>query len=187
MEIAVPSLRQSSLLSLAAAVVFGSLAADGRAADLLAPESSGLRFGVASSGTSINFHQGEAFADWNLPWKWNLGAQWTVQTRLDVSAGWFGEGDVGAGIFSAGPRLVLAREHLPVSLEGGVSATGITRTEFEGKNFGEPFQFTTSIGVSWDFASHFRLGSAFQHMSNAGMSRHNPGINMIMFSLGYVF
>jgi hypothetical protein len=186
MEISVPISRKNGFFALTAALVLGSLTRDGRAADLL-PESCGLRYGLPSSGASLDFHQGEAFADWNLPWKWDLGADWVVQTRLDVAAGWFGEGDVGGGIFSAGPLLVLSQGHFPLSLQGGVSPTGITRTQFNDKDFGEPFQFASSIGLYWDFASHFRLGSRFQHMSNAGLSRHNPGINMVMFSLGYVF
>jgi len=182
----ISSLRGSGLSFCVAAVVFGVLTVTGRA-DGFVPESSGIRFGVASSGSSVDFHQGEAFADWNLPWQWDLGAKWTLQTRLDASGGWFGEGAVGGGIFSAGPLLVWSREGFPIHLEGGVSPTGMTRTVYVDKNFGEPVQFTSHVGLYWDFASHFRLGTRFQHMSNAGMSRHNPGINLVMFNLSYVF
>jgi hypothetical protein len=41
--------------------------------------------------------------------------------------------------------------------------------------------------LNWDFAAHWRLSYRFQHMSNAGLSLQNPGLNMNMFSLGYIF
>jgi hypothetical protein len=41
--------------------------------------------------------------------------------------------------------------------------------------------------LNWDFATHWRLGYRFQHMSNAGLSQPNPGLNMHMFALSYLF
>lgn len=151
------------------------------------PESTGLRFGIAPTAENFDFHQGEAFADWNLPWRCDLGAKMTLQTRLDASAGWFGRGAEGAGIFGAGPFLALGRTGLPLQLEAGANVTGITRTQFVGKNFGDPVQFTSYAGLYWDFLPHFRVGCRFQHMSNASLNQHNPGINLIMAGVSYVF
>ena len=80
-----------------------------------------------------------------------------------------------------GPR------ELPVSLEGGVSPTGLSRSEFGSKDFGTEIQFTSHVGLNWDFATHWRLSYRFQHMSNADLGTKNPGLNLNMLALSYVF
>jgi hypothetical protein len=49
------------------------------------------------------------------------------------------------------------------------------------------FQFTSHLGVNWDFAPHWRVGYRFQHMSNAGLATPNPGLNLHIFSVSYRF
>ncbi|HZR21306.1 MAG TPA: acyloxyacyl hydrolase [Verrucomicrobiae bacterium] len=150
-------------------------------------ESAGGRFGFYPFGAGSHFYQAEAFADWALPWNWDLGSHWLLRSRFDSSLGWLGEADANAAIGSLGPTLVFARENLPVTFEGGVSATGLSRSDFRDKNFGDLFQFTSHVGLNFDMAARFRLSYRFQHMSNAGLSSHNPGLNMHMFGMSYVF
>lgn len=150
-------------------------------------ESAGVRFGFYPDGAGSDFHQAEAFANLNLPWAWDLGSNWGLQSRLDFSAGWLGESNANAGIFTLGPSLVLNRRAFPLSLDCGISPTLLTRSDFPDKDFGLLFQFTSHGGINWDISSHFRLSYRFQHMSNADLSRHNPGLNMNMFGLSYLF
>jgi hypothetical protein len=63
----------------------------------------------------------------------------------------------------------------------------LSQSDFGAKDFGVPFQFTSHVGLNWDVTSHWRLGYRFQHMSNAGLDAHNPGLNMHMFGLSYLF
>ena len=86
-----------------------------------------------------------------------------------------------------GPSLVLGRRRLPLSVEGGISPTMLSEYEFASKNLGSIVQFTSHVGLSWEFAPHWRLGYRFQHMSNAGLGSHNPGLNLHVFGLSYVF
>ncbi len=150
-------------------------------------ESVGARGGFSSNQSGQEFYQAEAFANWNLPWDWDLGKQWHLQSRLDVSAGWLGEPDKDAAIGSAGPSLALSWERLPLSLEGGVSPTLLSETHFGSKDFGSALQFTSHVGLNWNFAEHWAVGYRFQHMSNAGLSSSNPGLNMHLFGLSYRF
>ncbi len=152
------------------------------------PQSAGLRFGFAngsSSGSAL--HQGEAFVDWDLPWKLEWDNDWKLQARLDASAGWLGDSTHSGAVVSVGPLLALKLGRLPLEFEGGVSPTGLTRYRYDAKNFGEPFQFTSHAGIEWEFIPHVKLGYRFQHMSNAGISRHNPGLNLHMICLSYRF
>ena len=150
-------------------------------------ESAGVRAGFYPSGAGSDFHQAEAFANLNLPWDWDLGSEWHLQSRFDSSIGWLGESGANAGILTLGPSLLLGRQRLPLSLEGGVSPTVLTRSDFRTKDFGDLFQFTSHAGLNLDITSRVRLSYRFQHMSNAGLSRHNPGLNMHMFGLSYLF
>jgi hypothetical protein len=150
-------------------------------------ESIGARGGIPGNNSSRYFNQAEIFTDWNLPWDWRLGDQWHLQPRLDFSIGWIGDFGNNAAIGTLGPELVVSRENLPVSLVGGISPTILSRTIFGSKDFGINFQFITHIGLNFDFACHWRFIYQFQHMSNAHLSEKNPGLNMHMFGLSYVF
>ena len=65
--------------------------------------------------------------------------------------------------------------------------TGLSRDEFGSKDLGGNFQFTSHAGLNWDFAEHFRVGYRFQHMSNAGLREPNPGLNLHLFAVSYLF
>jgi Lipid A 3-O-deacylase (PagL) len=150
-------------------------------------DSAGARFGVSANSSSKNFYQSEAFLDLKLPWSWDLGRSWRVRTGLDASLGWLGNQYEDGAIGVVAPFLTLGREGFPVHLDAGVGPTGISRTEYVSKDFGVQIQFTSFAGLYWDFARHFRLGYRYQHMSNASIGRSNPGLNLHMVGLSYLF
>jgi hypothetical protein len=160
--------------------------AGGRAADF-SFESAGARFGFGASSSNKDFHQAEAFVDWNLPWHWDLGRKWEVQTRLDLSAGGLADSQAGGAVGTVGPLVALGWERVPLSIAGGSGPTLLSRWEYGTKDLGDTLQFTSHIGLYWDIAKHWRLGYRFQHMSNAGISHSNPGLNLNAFALSYRF
>ncbi len=153
--------------------------------DWLRFESAGVRYGVPGNASASDFRQAEAFFNFDLPWKYDLGKDWFMGWRLQTSGGWIGDGD-DAAIFTIGPGLRLGREKFPVSVEGGISPTLLTHYKFYTKNFGCVGQFTSYLGINVDLTRHLRLGYRYQHMSNAHISEQNPGLNMNVFSLSYV-
>ena len=171
----------------ALAVGFLASAVCGCLAQSIRLESAGARFGFYPTGAGSGFHQAEGFVNWTLPWDWDLGSLWRLRSRVDASLGWLGESGADAAIATVGPSLWLGREEFPLSFEGGVSPTVLTRSDFITKDFGIPFQFTSHIGINFDIASRIRFSYRFQHMSNASLSRHNPGLNMNMFGVSYLF
>ena len=54
-----------------------------------------------------------------------------------------------------------------------------------GKNLGEAFEFKTGARFDYRFEDASRIGIAFDHISNAGFSKTNPGEEniLLMFSL----
>ena len=150
-------------------------------------ESAGARFGAGASSSNRDFHQAEAYVDWNLPWQWDLGKKWALESRLDLSAGWLGNSRANAALATLGPLLAVGREGFPISVEGGAGVTVLSRSDFDTKDFGDPAQFTSHIGFYWDIAKHWRANYRFQHMSNAGISQSNPGINLHVLAFSYRF
>ena len=150
-------------------------------------DSAGVRFGFGSNKSSRDFREVEAFGDVNLPWRWHLSTNLWLQTRLDAGVGWLAERGENAAIGEVGPLFVLGYARFPVTLAAGSNATGLSRSDFETKDLGISFQFTTHIGFNWDIAEHFRFGYRYQHTSNAGLDGHNPGLNMHMVGLSYLF
>ena len=91
-------------------------------------ESAGVRVGVSPSpGAAHHFRQAEGFVNWNLPWRWDLGADWWLQTRLDASAGWLGSSFEDGFIGTLGPSVLFRQNHLPFSLSVGVSPTFLSQ------------------------------------------------------------
>jgi hypothetical protein len=147
----------------------------------------GARGGFSFNAGNHRFSQSEAFADFDLPWQWNFYSDWRLQPRMDVSAGYLGNETTSAFIGTAGPLLELRKGHIPLALEGGASPTVISRYRFGSTDFGEGFQFTSHIGLTWYSTDHLSVGCRFQHMSNAGLAKPNPGLNVGMLELSYHF
>ena len=156
-------------------------------AEGLSLESLGVRGGSSADFNRQEFTQVDGFVNMNLPWGWDVGKEWHVQSRLDLSLGWLGARGNDAIIGGAGPSFVLSRARLPLSFEAGVSPTGMSRSAFGTEDLGAECQFTLHIGLNWDFARHWRVGYRYQHMSNANLGHPNPGLNMHMLALSYVF
>ena len=146
-----------------------------------------MRFGFPAKGASDGFRSAEGFLDCNLPVSWQLGNNFLIKTRMDFTVGWLEGGGEDAATASVGPTFVLRYKDVPLSLEGGSSSTLLSRHEFGGQNLGGPFQFNTHIGLSWDMTRRWRLGYRYDHISNAGIYRANPGLNLHTFGMSYVF
>ena len=54
-----------------------------------------------------------------------------------------------------------------------------------GKDLGSPLEFKTGAEFAWQFDNASRVGIAFDHLSNAGVAKRNPGEEnlLLMYSL----
>jgi lipid A 3-O-deacylase len=69
----------------------------------------------------------------------------------------------------------------------GINPTIISKHKFGDENLGGPIEFTSHIGINFNLGRHFTIGYRLQHMSNAVLYEHNPGLNMHMLEAGYRF
>ena len=51
------------------------------------------------------------------------------------------------------------------------------------KNLGNTAEFRTGIGVAYEFDNGWRLGADIHHISNAGMAKRNPGVEIAAITL----
>jgi lipid A 3-O-deacylase PagL len=150
-------------------------------------ESVGARFGLGANGPAEHMNQGEAFAVLNLPLSWWNDGHWRLESRFEMAVGWLGGEGESAIIGSLGPGLLLHLGQTHVSLQTGFSPTLISQHTFGPQNLGSDLQFTSHIGLNYDIGSNWRIGYRLQHMSNGGISHPNPGLNLHMFGLSYLF
>jgi len=104
------------------------------------------------------------------PWRWSVIRP--VTGVLTSSSG-------GAYLYSG----VVAELPLPAGFQlspgfapGVVLATG-------DRDLGSPLEFRSSIELSIAPMDTLRLGVGFSHISNGGLTRHNPGVEMLTFSV----
>lgn len=150
-------------------------------------DSAGARAGFAIDRGMKAFHQAESFLTSRLPWGWEFGRGFRVQSRLDFSLGWLGDSHESAVIGAAGPGIVFTRNPLPISLEGGVTPVLMSRHNYGTRDLGSLFQVTSHVGLNVDITRHIRLGYRLQHMSNCGIASPNPGLNLHFFGVSYAF
>lgn len=149
----------------------------------------GVRVAYSATRIDEDFAQGEAYARLSLPKRWDFGRDWHIRLGLDMSAGMLGrldEEDKGF-IATLGPVFTLRSDRFPVDLVVGSSPTIMSRHTYDGVDFGIPFQFTSHIGFNAHLTRRWALGYRFQHMSNASLSSHNPGLDMHSVSIGFKF
>ena len=146
----------------------------------------GLRAGFGDSKNNESFSQYEAYATLSLPWRWDSATHWTIGSFIGANAGLVTcEGDSFVG--SIGPGIYLMTPGRRAVLSAGVYPTYLGRSSFGDDDFGGSFQFTSAVGINYNFLEFMTLGYRFQHMSNAGISNENPGLNTHMIELGYRF
>jgi hypothetical protein len=147
----------------------------------------GLRAGLSTTDNEEDFEQYEVFATYGLPWTWELTSSWFLGTRINLSAGALrGGGDTGF-IGSTGPSITLSMVQDRILLDGGISAALLTEHKFGQENFGGPIQFISHVGISFKLSENLGVGYRFQHMSNASIYNRNPGLELHMFELRYLF
>ena len=147
----------------------------------------GFRAGIDDGNNDEDFEQYEGFVLYDLPWSWSFASDWILGTHLELNAGVLDGGGDTAFIGSMGPGLNLKTFESRLAIWGGINPTLISKDTFGDEDFGGSFQFTSHIGISFRPIRPLSIGYRFQHMSNAGIYSHNPGLNLHMLELAYFF
>ncbi len=147
----------------------------------------GLRGGISDHRNDEDFRQYDGFAIWNLPWSWNIGADWILAPYLEANVGLLRGGGDSGFVGSIGPGLCFSGLKDKIRIYLGVNPTVISAHEYGQEDLGGPFQFTSHIGIGILISRHFTIGYRLQHMSNLVFYDENPGLNLHMIEFGYNF
>lgn len=145
----------------------------------------GARGSMGASRAGESFQMFEIFGTYQLPWSW--GSSVVLGTYVEASIGVLNGGGDHAGAFGIGPGLDLELFDGKLEFNAGVNVIGITTHQFGDVDLGSALQFSPYAGVSYKFFDHFVLGYRFAHISNAGISSPNPGINLHIVAFSYQF
>jgi hypothetical protein len=149
----------------------------------------GLQAGKSFNDEEESFSQYDLFASYGLPWSWQWGQAVQVDTNLTTVLGVLdGGGDTGMAA-SLGFEFVFgsAAGRCPFELRAGSALTYLGKERFGDEDFGGPFQFTHHISLYYWFLQNLSVVARVQHMSNGGMYHENPGLNMAVLALVYLF
>lgn len=150
---------------------------------------------ATQGGVSLRAGMGDHFTRFELAWEspsfWNYqfsGNRGKLELFAELGAAyWKADGaryPSDAWQFSAIPMLrwtVRQRYYL----QAGVGPTVFNRTRFAGERIGSAFQFGSHLELGAFISSSSRLGLRVSHVSNAGIERPNPGLEV--FQLIYTY
>jgi hypothetical protein len=163
------------------------------AASAHAIDSFGLDVGTGDESANLV----SVSARWNWQSKWFTEGEWYLGGYWEANAGhWNGRAgttgndsitDIGiTPVFRLQPH---KQDGVTPWVEGAIGFHYLSDTKIGNKNLSTHFQFGDHLGagVSFGKKQSMELGYRFQHFSNAGIKRPNPGINFHMVRFGYRF
>lgn len=140
-----------------------------------------IRFG-SSAGESVSTRQAAFVFHAAAP-------RWLHANRLEFGIGAISQAEESRPFFSLGPvwRWVPTNVEVHWFIDFGFSPTLLGGTAFTGKDLGGNLHFTSSLAIGRQFGrrSASTISMRIQHMSNGGLNRLNPGVDMIALSFTY--
>jgi hypothetical protein len=108
-----------------------------------------------------------------MPWQYFSESGWGSDTRLMLSAGFIRSAKENGLVVSFVPMFGLQKKGVPIVLDGGAGFALFSRDEFGTQDYGGPFQFALTGGVSFPLYRQFGLGYRFMHYSDAAVNGEN--------------
>ena len=153
----------------------------------------GIRAGVTGvdvlgDETPGEYEAFDAVATFTLPWGLYSESGWGAGLRLMTSAGAFrGEGET-ALVVSLIPLLALGSQDGRFTFELGAGGALLSEHQFGTHDFGGPFQFALTMGVTVPLYKRLGVGYRFLHYSDAGINGdHTTGADLHMIEFTYRF
>jgi len=147
----------------------------------------GGRLGFSDGRNDEDFSQAEVFAARQLPLPFASGDRLSSAVLLEASAGLLSGANTHGFVGAVGPGLAIDLWGERLRLKAGISPTVISQDRYGDEDLGGPIQFTSHVGASVKIYQAAALGYRFQHMSNAGLYRRNPGLNLHVVEVSWRF
>ena len=135
------------------------------------------------------FYQGDVALAARLPWEWEVASGWIFRMRALGSAGVLRGAQDTAGVFTFVPLdVAFGRKDGLLTIDMGGGTALLSRHTFGTQDFGGPFQFVWTFGITSRFAGPFGAGYHFQHYSDATIyGSQSRGTDLHLFEVIYWF
>ncbi|MEE4376660.1 MAG: acyloxyacyl hydrolase [Candidatus Competibacteraceae bacterium] len=110
-----------------------------------------------------------------------------VYPRINTGLGLLWNDEKTGVVGSLGPSVIFFGMQERLRLGLGIDVALLSRTQFEETDFGSALEFISYVNIAWGIVEGLTAGYRFQHMSNAGLSSINPGLNLHVLSLEYSY
>lgn len=151
------------------------------------PESIATRVGYSAVNLDEGFTKFEILANWPLTSDRTGKTGWYREWLLECTAGALTRSEEFSLVATAGPLVRLRNTTCPLFVSVGIRGTLLGRNRFGDLNFGESLQFTSHIGAGLTVNNRFMIEYRLEHMSNAGLSQSNPGLNLHTIAFSFTF
>jgi len=146
----------------------------------------GIRIGMDAEN-QVDLVSYEVFGTLDMDWSWNLSDSLRLDLDIETALGGLsGEGET-AIYARIAPVVKLHLSDSPVSLVLSSGPSLYSEDTFHEYDIGGNLQFTSSIGLNWEFDDAWAIGYRFQHTSNADINDPNPGLDMHTISIAYTY
>ena len=134
------------------------------------------------------FEEYDVAVNFALPWQSYSTSGWGRGSRLMASAGILRGAGEDALVVSLIPELTLGSEDGRFTLDLGVGVALFSRSRFGVQDYGGPFQFALTMGVSAPLYKKLGLGYRFLHYSDASVNGpHTIGADFHMIEFNQRF
>lgn len=149
-----------------------------------------LKFGVMVAADTVDqdedFEQYEVFLTHSLPWR-RIGETWSFFTHLDMTAGMIADSEKTTSIGSIGPRFGFHQNDGPMIVDIGSRVTLVGDDKLGVRVLDGPVHFSSHARIGFRLFKKTEIGFRLQHMSNAGLSNRNPGLDLFVIDVGHYF
>jgi hypothetical protein len=146
----------------------------------------GAMVAAATVDQNEDFEQYEIFLTYALPWHKN-GETWSFFSHLDMTGGMIADSEKYTSIGSIGPRVGYRKNDGAVIFDIGSRVTLVGDDKLGERALDGPVHFTSHFRIGFGLFDKAELGFRIQHMSNAGLGDHNPGLDLLVVDLAWYF
>lgn len=135
-----------------------------------------------------DFEQYDIAATFALPWGWQGGSGWGLDTRLIASAGELRAAGSTGFMGTLVPDLAVSALDGGITIDIGIGAAFFGRHKYGVQNFGGPVQILATTGIGFLFYQTLFAGYRFQHFSDATIyGSDSLGADMHLLELSYKY
>jgi hypothetical protein len=146
----------------------------------------GMRGGGDATGLNENYTVAEVYLLRELPWQLDFEGGAVLRARADAGVGYIEASDDEGGWLAMGGDLVLGLFDGTLEFEAGFRPAWLKDHKYGDDHFGGEMQFASHAGATVVYRQ-LTFSYRFQHMSNAGIYDHNPGLDLHLVGLGARF